>query len=706
LIARYAIWFAAALIAMAAPPRSFAQRFERRIAPFDVIGVNGPIVNPFSGGLLQPRIGLRDVDRDGRPDIFTLNPDFRLRLYHNEGDLRFRRVFPSPYDSLPVVNWFRFADIDGDGDDDVLTAGGTSEVLLYKNIGTQAAPSFSSQPDTLRGADGFEIFTQKETVPSLVDLDADGDLDYLMGNLDGTITFYENTGSATAPVFTYRTANFKNIQVISSRTNKDAGASPLESSRHGASVLGFTDLDGDQDLDILFGDFFTRRLLHFNNFGTPKKPEFSMTRLDTAFRPNGDDVDSEGFNQAEGGDLDGDGDTDVLVSSLYPNATTPPIILYRNEGTPGTPIMRTASDNPTSEIDEGTFAALAPIHDSQRNGVLIGSASVTTDASIGTVSYYETSSLGDRTVWTFRETFGIPGWARTSVAAGDLDGDGIAELVVGGVGGQKLKIMKFQGSRLVDAPWTIDDFTGINTNTSPALTDLDGDGDLDLLVGAENGGLFYFENFGDASAPQFARSTPPPPFDTIRVGKDSAPRFFDLDGDGDMDVVIGNRAGGALGGKTTDGVQFFLNEGDHFAKSASYPDIDLPLHTNPTPMMLALPEGTVLFLGVEAGGVEAYLEQDAHSGVSEPDESATPDVAVVPSLLTGGERSIELRWHTGQARAEFTLSDPTGRQILHRTLPSATGTARIELPQLATGLYLYSLRSYRGTTTGKILVVR
>lgn len=662
--------------------------------------------SPFSGGLLQPRIGLRDVDRDGRPDLFTLNPDFRLRLYRNEGESTFRRVFPSPYDSLPVVNWFRFADIDGDGDDDVLTAGGTSEVLLYRNLGTQNSPSFSLQPDTLRGADGFEIFTQKETVPSLVDIDGDGDLDYLMGNLDGTITLYENTGTPTAATFTYRTANFQNIQVISSGTRKEEGASPLASNRHGASVLGFVDLDGDKDLDILFGDFFTRRLLHFHNFGTPKKPEFSMAKLDTAFRPTGDDVDSEGFNQAEGEDLDGDGDPDVLVSALYPNATTPPIILYRNEGTATSPIMRRASDNPTSEIDEGTFAAPTPIHDSQRNGVLIASASVTTNASIGTVSYYEASQIDGRTHWTLRETFGIPGWARTSVAAGDLDGDGVAELVVGGAGDQKLKIMKFQGNRLVDAPWTIDGFTGINANTSPALADLDGDGDLDLLAGAENGGIFYFENFGDASAPQFARTTAPPPFDTLRVGKDSTPRFFDLDSDGDLDVVIGNRAGGALGGKETDGVQFFLNEGGTFAENSSYPEIDLPLHTNPTPMMLRLPEGVFLFLGVEAGGIEAYIDKEISSGTPAAEPSTTSAISVLPSVLMSDVRSVDLHWSVRQGNPEFTLTDPTGRELLRRTLPTSTGTFRIGLPRLTAGIYLYALRSTESVTTGKILVVR
>jgi hypothetical protein len=42
--------------------------------------------------------------------------------------------------------------------------------------------------------------------------------------------------------------------------------------------------------------------------------------------------------------------------------------------------------------------------------------------------------------------------------------------------------------------------------SSPSFADLDGDGDLDAVVGASDGNLHYFKNTGSAKAPPSARS--------------------------------------------------------------------------------------------------------------------------------------------------------------------------------------------------------
>jgi hypothetical protein len=60
-------------------------------------------------------------------------------------------------------------------------------------------------------------------------------------------------------------------------------------------------------------------------------------------------------------------------------------------------------------------------------------------------------------------------------------------------------------------------------------------GDLDLVVGNEDGSLSYMENTGTSTAPAFVQRTGSAnPFDGIDVGGYSAPAVADLDGDGTL----------------------------------------------------------------------------------------------------------------------------------------------------------------------------
>ena len=64
-------------------------------------------------------------------------------------------------------------------------------------------------------------------------------------------------------------------------------------------------------------------------------------------------------------------------------------------------------------------------------------------------------------------------------------------------------------------------------------------GDLDLVVGNEDGLLNYIENTGTATAPAFVRRTgSASPFDGIVFSKYSAPALGDLDGDGTQTASV------------------------------------------------------------------------------------------------------------------------------------------------------------------------
>ncbi len=655
--------------------------FIQTIDPFTVKRADGtPYLDPFSGGLVQPRIGLRDATGDGRPDLFTLGPDNKLRFYRNEGGFLFRRVFPSPYDNAPVRSWFRFADIDNDGADDLFTAGAVSEVLLYRNTGTTAAPLFPAQPDTLRRGD-TTIFTQQETVPSLVDIDGDGDLDLFSGNIEGSISFYRNIGTPSAHRFTFATGKFEDILVISAGgmpERPDDPAQPL--ARHGASVLDFADLDRDGDLDILFGDFFTDKLLLFHNTGTASVPSFGMNRLDTAFHPTGDVVTSTGFNQPVSGDIDGDGDIDVLVSALYPLAPDQPIVLYENTSgnTPGMPAMRRRSAEVTSEIDLGTYSAPTLITNSERHGMLVGSSD-------GSITYISLEDKSTFTIGQVQSRFAtLPNLFHAVPTTGDIDGDGDDEILVGDANDGRVRMFRFQGDRLVNVPWQLDTFR-VNQYAAPHLVDLDRDGDLDLFIGAGNGQFVYFENIGSRNAPLFARATPPAPFATLDIGQNSTITFADLNGDGLLDAIVGGRTRPEL---NTGVLRFYINRGSEFVQSDDYPDIITD--RNPVPVVKQIREGLYLFAGQQSGGLLAFYALGSASVPAEPEKDAT-SFSVMPSLLRGGARTTTIQWNIQHQGASLVMVDLLGREVFRQTLAEPVGRRSLVLPDLPAGSYSLSV---------------
>jgi hypothetical protein len=129
---------------------------------------------------------------------------------------------------------------------------------------------------------------------------------------------------------------------------------------------------------------------------------------------------------------------------------------------------------------------------------------------------------------------------------GDLDGDGDLDLLAGeNEGTFRYFANTGDATSPAFAPATTNPFglAEVGLESAPSLGDLDGDGDLDLVAcQLNNGSFFYFENTGDATSPAFAPATTNP-FGLADLGIASAPTLGDLDGDGDLDLVAGESGG-------------------------------------------------------------------------------------------------------------------------------------------------------------------
>ncbi len=140
----------------------------------------------------------------------------------------------------------------------------------------------------------------------------------------------------------------------------------------------------------------------------------------------------------------------------------------------------------------------------------------------------------------------------------DLDGDGDSDLIVGNSHGN---IAYFENTGTVASPEftqrtgaanPFDDIT-MGSWSTLALADLDSDGDLDLAAGIDDGEVHYYENTGTSANPDFIQRTGEAnPLHNINAGSYATPEFVDADGDDDFDLVIGSGS---------EGVHYFENTG-------------------------------------------------------------------------------------------------------------------------------------------------
>jgi hypothetical protein len=429
----------------------------------------------------------------------------------------------NPFHGFDAGDWSAPAlvDVDGDGDRDAVVGEANGRLIYFKNTGTVTSPVYAQQTGAANPFNGVNVGIY--SAPALGDVDGDGDLDALVGAHDGTLRYFWNTGTATSPVYVQQTgaANLFNGFDVGTLSRPALG-----------------DVDGDGDLDAVVGEAFGK-LIYLENVGTATIPSYSL-QTGAANPFNGITVGA--YAAPALGDADGDGDPDALVGVAEGT-----LHYLRNTGTATGPVYapQTGAANPFHAFDAG-FASAPAWGDVDGDGDL--DAVVGGDP--GTLSYFRSGIVLPAVNYT-RQTgaanafLGLDVGDNSRPALGDVDGDGDLDAVVGDYFGV-LAYFRNVGTATspVYAPQTgaANPFHGIDVGalSKPALGDIDGDGDLDAVVGEYTGTLHYFKNTGTATSPAYAQqSGAANPFHGFDVGDVPVPALGDLDGDGDLDALVG-----------------------------------------------------------------------------------------------------------------------------------------------------------------------
>ena len=526
-----------------------------------------------------------DYDGDGREDIFTYSQGWAgMKVYRNTSseNIEFELVaypYLTSWQSGGEVNiiatnadYPAIVDLDGDGDLDILTFGvlgtfiekhqnlsmeryGTRDSLVFEKTDfcwgrvAESEENNKMYLDTCLFGKSMIInkddFRHRGATFAVRDLTGNGLPDLLLADVDyPNLTFLKNGGTPENALMTSQETNFPQNAPI------HLFSMPLPY---------FTDINNDGIEDLLVSPFDpnpmacegSNSIWLYLNHGTKQNPDFQlytksflqdqMIDMGTGAYPTFTDIDGDGLTDLIIGNVGDINSTYYIYGSLQIHRTAQ-LRLYKNVGTKQTPVFQLFDDDFCSLKSRGYMGLVPSFGDLDCDGrqeMLVGTSE-------GDLLLFDAGfNLLDADFLHFEKTWSAP-------FLFDVNEDGVSDLVVGRADG---KLSYYQGFKqgnethfeLVSDFWgevDVCDHSASYFGYSVPTLFKRGNETL-LAVGSEQGKVFLFKDLQNEIFTDISDhwSNYVGDFEN-HFGMRSAAALADLNNDGNLEMVVGNFAGG------------------------------------------------------------------------------------------------------------------------------------------------------------------
>ncbi|MDF1861776.1 MAG: exo-alpha-sialidase [Verrucomicrobiales bacterium] len=392
-----------------------------------------------------------------------------------------------------------FADFDGDGDLDLLCGEFLDGFTYFQNIGTREKPDYAAGKK-LDGADGEPLVMHLQMiVPTAIDWDQDGDQDLIVGDEDGRVAFVEHTGEL-----------LNGIPQFAQPVYFQQEADTL---KFGALATPFAhDWDGDGDEDLVTGNT-AGNIAVFSNldgkgtkWSAPELLEANGKEFRVLAGPNGS---IQGPAEAKWGyttlsvaDWDEDGRDDILYNSIWPEIqllrntegglTEQPLPFWTKESPPAFYWWQTLAENLQTQW-RTTPLATDFDGDGKLDLVILDQEGYLTCQSRKTDETRIFIDEDNQLIRLNKQTAGRSGRYKLDVV--DWDGDGRLDLLVNSENATWYRNCEDRDGKIVLKK--VGNLARRNVaghTSSPTACDFNNDGKPDLVVGAENGRIYFIKH--------------------------------------------------------------------------------------------------------------------------------------------------------------------------------------------------------------------